>query len=136
MKKIFYFTLLSFFLFSCKKDENNPQLNGEYVGTFRTLVQGKLVMTDFNVSLIGDKFKVTKGNQMGSGLYETHTNNQAVFKDQNIWTADFNWNLILTGNYTYQVKGDSLILTKNLKAGGPLELIEYNYYQYRLKKTN
>lgn len=135
MKKIYYLVLLSTILFACKKDENNPQLSGDYTGTFRTLVQGKLVMTDFDVSLTGDQFKVTKGSKMGSGSYETGSNNQVVFKDKNLWTADFNWNVILTGNYTFKVTGDSLILSKNLKPGGPLELIEYNYYEYRLKRS-
>ena len=91
-------------------------------------------MTDFDVSLTGDQFNVTKGSKIGSGSYHTGSNNQVMFQDEIPRSGEYSWNLILSGNYTYLIKGDSLILTKNLKPGGPLELIEYNYYQYRLKK--
>jgi len=82
----------------------------------------------FDVSLTEDRFKVTKGFKMGSGSYQIGSNNQAVFQDENPWTADFNWNLLLSGNYTYQIKGDSLILTKIFEPSGSLAS------QYRLKK--
>jgi len=134
MRTLLYLFILSLCFLSCKKDKST-QLSGEYSGTFRTLVQGKLVMSDFDVSLSGDQFKVTKGNKMGSGSYQTGSNNQLIFQDEIPRSGEYSWNLILSGNYTYQVTGDSLILTKNLKPGGPLELIEYNYYEYRLKKV-
>lgn len=130
MKKLFYLSLLSLCFLSCKKDKNTQPLNGQYTGTFRTLSEGKLVITAFNVSLRGDQFKVTKGDKMGSGLYEIGVNNQVVFRDQQPWNLEFDWNLILSGDYTYQIKADSLILTKNLNPGWPKE------YQYRLKKIN
>lgn len=134
MRNLLYLFILSLCFLSCKKDKPAQQLSGDYSGNFRTLVQGKLVMTDFDVSLSGDQFKVTKGSKMGSGSYQTGSNNQVMFQDEIPRSGEYSWNLILSGNYTYLVKGDSLILTKNLKPGGPLELIEYNYYEYRLKK--
>jgi len=129
MRNLLYLFILSLCFLSCKKDNSTQQLSGDYSGTFRTLAQGKLMLTQaFDVSLTEDRFKVTKGFKMGSGSYQIGSNNQAVFQDENPWTADFNWNLLLSGNYTYQIKGDSLILTKIFEPSGSLAS------QYRLKK--
>lgn len=134
MKNLIYLSVLASLLFACKKDDTKD-FNGNYSGTFRTLVNGKLVMSDFDVSLQSKQFKVTKGDKKGSGSYQSSKVNELSFTDQNMWTADFNWNVLLNGSYTTEIKGDSLILTKN-PPSGPLALPEYNYYQYRLKRIN
>jgi len=134
MKKLIYLTAMIALLFACKKDDTKT-FNGNYTGTFRTLVQGSMMMSDFDVSLQSKQFKVTKGYKKGSGTYQLSKSNELTFTDQNVWTADFNWNILLNGTYTTEVKGDSLILTK-YPPRGPLALPENTYYQYRLKKTN
>ncbi|KQC01951.1 hypothetical protein [Pedobacter sp. Hv1] len=134
MKNLIYLSLLASLFFACKKDDTKD-LIGNYSGSFRTLVNGKLVMSDFDVSLQSKQFKVTKGDKKGSGSYQRSKTSELSFTDQNMWTADFNWNVLLNGTYTTEVKGDSLILTK-YPPSGPLALPEYNYYQYRLKRIN
>jgi hypothetical protein len=133
MKKLIYLAMLSISLFACKKDDTKT-FDGNYTGTFRTLVQGKLVRSDFNVSLQAKQFNVTKGDNIGSGTFQSSKTNELTFTDQIARTADFNWNVLLNGTYTAEVKGDSLILTK-YPPSGPLALPEYNYYQYRLKRN-
>ena len=124
---------LTSILFACKKDDTK-NFNGNYTGTFRTLVQGKLVMSDFDVSLQARQFNVTKGDYKENGTFQRSQTNQLTFTDQLVRTADFNWNVLLNGTYTTEVKGDSLILTK-YPPTGPLALPAYNYYQYRLKRN-
>ncbi len=133
MKKLIYIFAIATFFFACKKDDTKT-FDGNYTGTFRTLVQGKLVMSDFDVSLQAKQFNVTKGDHKGNGTFQRNQTNELTFTDQLVRTADFNWNVLLNGTYTAEVKGDSLILTK-YPPRGPLALPEYNYYQYRLKRN-
>ncbi len=94
-----------------------------------------MVMNDVDLTLANTNFTVRKGPKLGNGAFVVNDSKTVVFKDKNAWTADFDWNLILNGDYSYQVKGDSLILIKNLNADPAANTI-YNYYQYRLKRTN
>ncbi len=134
MKKLVYLAALIFLFSACKK-EDYEHLSGNYSGTFRIMINQKMVMSDFDLSLNATQFRVTKGYKKGSGTYSSNQKNELVFVDQNMWTADFDWNLLLSGTYTSEIKGDSLILTKYLPTN-PLSSQLVNYYQYRLKKLD
>ena len=58
----------------------------------------------------------------GSGTFEVINSQDVKFEDSNRWTADFDWGLILNGEYRYQAKGDSLLLAKYI---GGLKVFEY-----------
>ena len=62
----------------------------------------------------------------GSGTFRLLDDERVLFEDQNIWTADFYWGLILNGEYRYQFKGDSLSITRY---SGPAKI-----YEYKLKR--
>ena len=132
MKKLIYLSLLAFTLTACEKEENLPLLDGTYSGTFRTLVDKKEQVSDFEVVLDARRFVTNKGGA-GRGPFEVGTRNNVKFVDELFYTANFDWNTILTGEYIYQIKGDSLILDKiiALPMSGTTAGI---YYQYRLKK--
>ena len=132
MKKIIYLSLLAFALTACEKEENLPLLDGTYSGTFRTLVNKKEQVNDFEVVLDSRRFITNKGGA-GLGPFEVGIRNNVKFVDELFYTANFDWNTILTGEYIYQIKGDSLILEKivALPTSGTTAGI---YYQYRLKK--
>ncbi|SFG74394.1 hypothetical protein [Pedobacter insulae] len=128
MKRLLYLALLTLTFSGCKK-ESNPNLpDGTYVGTFSTLVDNKEKRTDFEVTLEAKRFTTTKGGA-GRGSFEVVNSNQVTFVDELFYTANFDWNTILNGDYGYQIKGDSLLLNKYF-----LVQLKHNYYQYRLKK--
>lgn len=59
----------------------------------------------------------------GSGTYRFLDDAMISFEDKNRWTANFNWNLILNGDYGYRFRGDSLSLTRY---SGSAKVYEYN----------
>lgn len=48
----------------------------------------------------------------GSGTYSLK-GGEIIFNDENFWTADFDWNLILNGEYTFTMEGKRLHLSAN-----------------------
>ncbi|MGF1923508.1 MAG: hypothetical protein ACQUHE_04970 [Bacteroidia bacterium] len=134
MKKLFYLSLLSLGLMACEKEENTAIIDGTYSGTFRTLINKKEQSTEFEVTLKDRRFVTNKGGA-GLGPFELGERNKVKFADELFYTANFDWNTILTGEYRYQIKGDSLILEKviALPTSGSDAA---TYYQYRLKKIN
>lgn len=133
MKKLIYLSLAVLALLGCEKEEKQPLLDGTYSGTFRTLVNKKTQITDFEVTLTDRRFITNKGGA-GLGPFEVGARNNIKFVDELFYTANFDWNTILTGDYVYQVKGDSLILDKiiALPTSGTDAA---TYYQYRLKRV-
>lgn len=47
----------------------------------------------------------------GSGTYML-AGEKIIFRDENMWTADFDWNMILNGEYKYSLRGKQLELTR------------------------
>jgi len=134
MKKLIYLALITFALAGCEKEENLTPLDGAYSGTFRMLVDSKEQVSDFEVTLKAKRFTTTKGGA-GRGPFEIISKDEIKFTDELLYTANFDWNTLLGGNYTYEIKADSLILTKKLNPA-PNAKYAYTYYQYRLKKMN
>jgi hypothetical protein len=133
MKQLIYLNLFILIFCACQKENNAKDFNGTYTGSFRTIVDQKMISADFELELAPQKFEVKKGLKLGNGTFKVIDTKTINFEDKNIWTADFDWNLILNGSYTYEAKGDSLILTKNLENS---QNTIYNYYQYRLRRNN
>ena len=131
MKKLIYLSLLALALSACAKEEKPQLLDGTYSGTFRTVVNKKEQKNDFEVTLDDRRFITNKGGA-GLGPFEVDPNGKVKFVDELFYTANFDWNTILTGEYSYQVKGDSLILDKIIAI--PTSGTDATtYYQYRLK---
>jgi len=101
-------------LSSCRKITNGVE-TGVYIGTFTvnypdTSISGlttiELKRKEFNCS--GNINRVPAG---GRGHYEIKKG-KIIFNDENMWTADFDWNLILNGEYDYNSKGEKLKIWK------------------------
>ncbi len=133
MKKLFYILTLAAALSSCEKENNAMEFKGKYIGTFRTMADGQLAITPAELNLAKPNFELTKGPKLGNGTFNVEDKMNITFNDSNVWTADFNWNLILSGAYTYEAQGDSLILTKKFADQNPSA--DSYYYQYRLKRV-
>lgn len=110
---------------------SEPDLTGTYSGTFTVEYQnGEVLSNPVTVSFMEDNTYQSSGNANyipagGSGTYEVD-DSQIIFKDTNYWTANFDWNLILDGEYDYSLTGNQLILTAQ-KNGEAL-------YRYELTK--
>jgi len=137
---LFSFAIL-FLVFGCKKDQKKTSLpSGTYKGTFyynqannMESFPASVTFKENTYSSVGQSNKKPAG---GSGSYSIHSDS-IHFKDQNAWTAEFDWGLILNDDYNYKIKGDSLILTKSItNLIQPASNAVSVMYQYKLKRVN
>ena len=113
--KIFFFLISLITLVSCNKSEENiisTNTNGNYIGIFErngvsSNVQLNLVDGSFNGQSAIQKFPaLCNGTYLISG-------NTITFDSNCAWTADFDWTLILNGQWNFNRNGNVLILTKS-----------------------
>ncbi len=133
MKNINLFILLivPFFMLSCEKDDM-PLQEGTYEGTFTVSYRSgssaggvTLILEDGRYYCFGKEGNPYRTPAGGSGRYYID-GNKIVFSDENVWTAEFDWNLILNGKYDYTAKGSTLVIASSKNDVG--------YYKYILKK--
>lgn len=103
---------------SCsEKDLDGSIPAGDYTGTFTvSYADGSSHSGPVTVSFSGDNTYNSNGNEDrypagGKGSYSIK-GDQFSFEDENLWTANFDWGLILNGEYTYSFTNDELTLTK------------------------
>lgn len=113
---------------SCTKEEQNLK-DGIYKGTFKVSYSSGTQTGQTTLEIKDNKF-VCSGNPNripagGSGSY-SFSNNSITFNDQNVWTADFDWNLILNGQCNYTFDGKKLKIIANKNGTG--------VYEYELEK--
>jgi hypothetical protein len=114
--KKFIFLTLYCIIISCSKSETEVAVsintNGNYIGTFErngiiSNVQLNLNNGAFNGQSIVDKFPA-----LCNGTY-IMTSNTITFEDNCVWTADFDWTLILNGEWNFAMNGTILTLIKS-----------------------
>lgn len=120
----------------CKKDNAPNKLNGTYSGTFIAYSGSREINAPTEITMGEGRFQVNKGYKLGSGTYHVKNSSEVEFKDENFWTTEFDWALLLAGNYKYETKGSELILTKILNGESCFlcKNLANNRYQYKLKK--
>lgn len=130
MKKAALFILLAAGLSSCDETEM-AKLKGSYSGTFIYHSPEAPKSGPVTVTFDGTNYTSTRNPDYipagGSGTFAFMEKNRVKFEDQNVWMANFDWNLILNGEYSYEVKGDSLFITRAHN--------EVKLYEYRLKRN-
>ncbi|MBL7845866.1 MAG: hypothetical protein JNL40_00250 [Cyclobacteriaceae bacterium] len=109
-------TLLS----GCNKDDLNIK-DGTYKGTFTVTYSSgtqtgltTLELKNGRYTCSGNSNRIPAG---GSGTFSSD-NTKMNFNDENVWTADFDWNLILDGMYDCSFDGKRLILTASKNGAG------------------
>lgn len=151
MKNLHYVLLSFLALITASCDENSSpsvSLDGNYSGYFYYIPPGETNVvkapTPLSIKLDGTQFSVSKIFSKfpagGSGTFSVLNNKEVDFKDENFWTADFDWNLILNGRYSYSIDKDSLILTRTRPACSSCDYANFpldkpSLYQYRLGKS-
>ena len=118
----------------CSKDKTTPvtpqKLQGNYTGrAVSNGIETTAIIGNVSVQISGSNYQSAfTGTSFPSGSSRgsfTINNDDVIFVDSLAHTANFNWGFLLSGTYSTQFKGDSLILIKGDK----------NYsYTYRLKK--
>ncbi|WP_027078044.1 hypothetical protein [Maribacter antarcticus] len=131
---LIFFTILSLTINSCNSDDDKnviENLNGNYTGTFTVeYSNGDTFSNPVTVSFNEDNNYQSSANNDyfpagGNGTYEKN-NSTIEYYDINIWTANFDWNLILNGEYNYSINGDELLISANKNDVG--------FYKYELTK--
>jgi hypothetical protein len=116
-------------------------LNGDYTGKFNYLHPESMKITtgEATISFSDHRFSTRRNSNNipagGSGTFDILKDKMIEFKDENIWTANFDWGLILNGKYSYELKGDSLILSRYREPCPNCSMVP-SLYQYRLKRSN
>lgn len=89
---------------------------GTYSGTFTVQYDSAefsgettLRLSDGQYTCDGNDNRIPAG---GSGTYSLAKRHRIMFHDENLRTADFDWNLILKGAYNYVLRGEHLHLTR------------------------
>jgi hypothetical protein len=117
MKTLFAFLLSIPLITACKKSQELPAndqfLSGRYMGTFyRTggdTVNVSLLFTENNFSGSSDRLKYPA---ICNGTFSVNKNggtNTIQFDDACMWTADFDWSLILDGDYELNFNPDKSV---------------------------
>lgn len=139
IKKIL-FAAIALTVSGCTDKLTVSALNGTFAGKFYYMPPSEttIVSADAEVSFSDSRYS-SKGNTGyvpagGSGTFEIQENHILDFKDQNIWTANFDWGLILNGKYSYEINGDSLILNRFMEPCIDCSMAP-STYQYRLKRS-
>lgn len=132
--KILLITVLALTFSSCNNDDDNKDnqsLNGNYTGTFTVeYLNGDTFSNPVTVSFNKENNYQSSENEDyypagGSGTYVKNTST-IEFYDINYWTAHFDWNLILGGEYEYSINGNELIISANRT--------DLGLYKYELTK--
>jgi hypothetical protein len=120
--------LMAILLYSCDKDDLNIK-EGTYKGTFTVTYSSGTQTGRTTLELKNGKFSCSGNSNRipagGSGTYSLD-NGKITFNDENFWTADFDWNLILKGQYDYSFNGKKLKISADKNGVGN--------YEYDLEK--
>lgn len=119
---------------SCENNDNNTLVqipNGKYTGIITVeYANGNTFSYPVTVGFMEENFYTITDDfdyypTGGNGTFEINCTT-IDFKDINPWIANFDWNLILNGQYDYSLNGNELLISayKNNVA----------FYKYELKK--
>jgi hypothetical protein len=114
-------------LASCRRDLETP-VDGVYVGTFKVIYPTESFDGTTRVTLENGRYECEGNDERlpagGSGEYNVKKRT-ILFVDENSWTADFDWNRVLGGEYGFTFDGKTLKLVNDRTGVG--------YYEYILE---
>jgi hypothetical protein len=119
MKKVLFSVLMITILsFSCESDQKNATEIpvGLYSGTFqRQLAFGGGEITNVSITFSENswsgKSDRSKYPALCNGTFSLDKT-KIIFTNECVWTADFDWSLILGGTYDFTINGKQLEITK------------------------
>lgn len=105
--------------------------NGNYTGIFTVeYTNGDTFSNPVTLGFIEENVYSSTDNADyypagGNGTFEIN-GSTILFNDINVWTANFDWNLILSGEYDFSLNGNELVISANKDNVG--------FYKYKLIK--
>ncbi len=110
--KIITLILASITILACNNDDDNTEiLDGEYSGIFERNGMISNVELSFDEGIFVGESEMIKYPAICHGGYTT-TNNIIEFQNECVWTAEFDWTLILNDEWNYTLNGNTLTLIK------------------------
>ncbi|MCK0131704.1 hypothetical protein MWU59_09330 [Flavobacteriaceae bacterium F08102] len=104
---VFLVGLLS--VVNCSDDRDYTGIDGDYIGDFTRGTNRVNVWLKLNENEYTGQSEQSKFPALCTGTY-TIKENTIFFEDQCVWSAEFDWSLILSDSWQYTMKKDSLIL--------------------------
>ena len=97
-----------------KNDDENSQseINGEYIGFFERNGNTSNIELNFTNGIYSGQSETEKFPAICNGNYSI-SNNSIEFENVCVWTAEFDWTLILDENWNYTIENNILIMTKS-----------------------
>lgn len=118
MTKLFPILLILFI--SCTSENSQHLLESEYSGVFTRVSQDAAhIPATVSLALKDGKFVGTSSSStypaICTGEYEIN-DSKIIFTNSCAFTADFDWRLILNGEFDYEVDGDVLLISRSYDA--------------------
>ena len=112
---LFCLTLLAV---SCKKTESNFLIPaGTYAGTFQRLISDSGQISNVTITFSENNWigqsQYSKYPALCNGTYQVRGSENVTFENACVWTAEFDWTLILSGDYKIKVAGNDSEISKN-----------------------
>ena len=121
MKTNFFLLLtLAITIIGCDKDVDPTETNvdpteinvdGNYIGVFERAGNTSDVELSFNTGTWTGESETEKFPALCNGNYSI-SGNVITFENACPWTAEFDWTLILSDDWNYNLNGNTLVLTK------------------------
>lgn len=109
----FYLTVLAI---SCTRTSSSTIPDGNYSGTFQRLTDTGGLISNVSITFSGNTWtgqsEYEKYPALCHGSYAQKADS-VTFQNACPWTADFDWALILGGNYKITLSGNNLELTRS-----------------------
>ena len=119
MRKWLFLTGILFAALSgCNKERFEKQVEGNYTGTFqRVAPTGSYPQQQVSLNLKDNSFTGQSSNARQPAICHGgwEANGSVIdFKNGCAWTADFDWTLILSGEFKYEMNGTHLKMWKTV----------------------
>lgn len=99
-------------LVACNDENAATNINGEYIGVFERNGNTAAVELTFSNGTFSGESEFIKFPALCNGTYTT-SGNTITFVNSCIWTAEFDWTLILGGEWDFTFNTDVLTLNKS-----------------------
>lgn len=112
--KILIFLGLLIIIVSCNNDDDNipSNINGDYVGVFERNGNTSKVELTFNNGTFSGQSEIEKFPGICNGTYAI-SGNTIDFTNECPWTAEFDWSLILSDEWDFNMNNNILTMTKS-----------------------
>jgi hypothetical protein len=118
VKHILIIWILILSSFSCESPDSYPDKipDGTYTGTFqRQLVTGNGEIANVSITFCSNTWSGQSDKSeypaLCNGTYKIEKQ-KIIFVNDCVWTAEFDWSLILGGEYNYVLEGAQLKITR------------------------